>query len=330
MLDFNQQTIVVANRTLCKIIRFMKTILLLTDFSEKSQNAAEYAWQLASNLNANLIFFNAYYVPQGTIFAGIYTSYYSDFTGFKKESMKKLKFQAEKVKEKFGHSKTKHVPTIKCENEIGDLGDSIQKILDKKDIWMVVMGDKRTDGFFNHLLYTSDTKEVVAKANCPVMLIPVHANFTGFKKLVFTSAAFDQNDLKTLDFLTELANPFKSEIIVTHVSPKHEKGKETENVLKEVYSSWSAMKYKKLSFHDIKSEDVTESIMKYAHVEDIDLITLIHKKYPFFEDLFHTSTTKKMLDYHKIPLLVFPPNFRLEKEVKKQKATPKKLQYEKS
>lgn len=307
----------------------MKTILLLTDFSEKSQNAAEFAWQLASNVNANLIFYNAYYVPQGTVFAGIYTSYYSDFTGFKKESMKKLKFQAEKVKEKFAHTKAKHIPQIKCENEIGDLGNNIHSYLEKKNIWMIIMGDKRADGFLNHLIYTSDTREVISNAKCPIMLVPQNAEFTGFKKLVFTSAEFDQNDLKTLGFLAELADPFKSEIIVTHVSPKHKKEEELDKMPKDIYAAWSEMKYKKLSFHEMKSEDVTEAIMKYAHLEDIDLITLIHKKYPFFEDLFHTSTTKKMLDYHKIPLLVFPPDFRLEED-KKQKITKKKLQYEKS
>ena len=44
-------------------LKIMKTILIATDFSDASRNASLYGVQLAKEINANVILFNAYKIP---------------------------------------------------------------------------------------------------------------------------------------------------------------------------------------------------------------------------------------------------------------------------
>jgi nucleotide-binding universal stress UspA family protein len=286
----------------------MKTILLLTDFSEKSQHAAEFAYQVASDVNADLLFFNTYYVPTGSIFAGIYTSYYSDYSGFQEESMKRLRFQADIVKEKFENIRSNKPPIILCENQIGNLSDNVKNLLDNREISMIVMGSKRTDAFLDHFLFGSETKRVIESADVPVMFVSEKTDYKDFKKIAFASAGFDKEDFKALNFITKLATPFNAQIIITHITPKKEEVLAGE-VPKEIYLSWSEMEYENIAFYDVKSDDVSASIKKFSEIADIDLITLIYRKHKFFEQLFGESTIREMLKYDKVPLLIFPEKY---------------------
>ena len=296
-------------RPLCKIISPMKTILLLTDFSAKSEKAAEYAYQLAANTNASVVLFNSYFVPQGSVFAGVYTSEYNDFSSFEEESMAKLQLQAKKVKDKFEYGEFKNGPTIECKNQIGNLSENVKDYLKKNEVWMIMMGTKRTDGFLNHFLFGSETEMIVESANCPVLLISDQTEYHDLNKIVFASAAFDEEDFKALNYIADLATPYKSTIIITHIDPVKKKEEEKVEIPKEIYLSWSEMKYKNVTFHDIKSDDITESIKKFAQIEAIDVITLIYRKHTFFDQLFKENTIRKMLDYEKVPLLVFPKDY---------------------
>ena len=285
----------------------MKTILTLTDFTEKSQHAAEFAYLFASRINANIILFNNYYVPQGTVFAGIYTSYSSDFSGYESDSLKELTDQATRIKEKCDPLIRGRKPIIHCENELGNLAENTKEFLLKRDIWLIIMGSKRIDGIVRKMIFKSDTKLVIENSTCPVLLVSEKTNFENIKKIVFASAGFDQEDFKALNFLTELAKPFESEIVITHISPKSKKEQETETkVSKEVYFAWSEMKYPKVIFKDIKSDDVSKSIKKFTQIEHIDLIALIYRKHSFFDQLFNEHHFNQLFDYDKVPVLVFP------------------------
>ncbi len=287
----------------------MKTILLLTDFSEKSEQAAEFAYQVAANANANLIFFNTYFIPQGSVFAGMYSTEFADYSDFQDESMNKLRVLAEKVKHKYSYLELPQVPIIHCENEIGNLSENVKEFLEKREIWMIIMGSKRTDGILNHFIVGSDTKMVIETANCPVLLISEKTEFKDLKKIAFASAGFDEEDFKALNFIADLANPSNAEIIITHISTKNKKEKVNLEIPREIYISWSEMKYKNVSFHDIKSDEVSESIKKFSLIENVDMITLIYRKHTFFELLFSESTIRKMLKFDVVPLLIFPKNY---------------------
>ncbi|QNK62427.1 universal stress protein [Pedobacter sp. PAMC26386] len=48
----------------------MKTITVLTDFSERAENAARYALHLAQHLQANIILYHSFLVPASEPLSG--------------------------------------------------------------------------------------------------------------------------------------------------------------------------------------------------------------------------------------------------------------------
>lgn len=46
--------------------------------------------------------------------------------------------------------------------------------------------------------------------------------------------------------------------------------------------------------------------------QQVNILALVHKRYTFFEGLFHTSISKQMADGAKIPLLVLPCSFSMD------------------
>lgn len=293
----------------------MKTILVLTDFSERSEHAAEFAWQMAMKVQAEILLFNAfYYVPQTEdTYGGVFPVQFKGYAAFEEKSLEQLIELSHRLRDKFQTSSQENIPSCRYQNGMGDLADNVRDILNNENIWMIIMGDKRDDGFLTHLVFTSDASELIERASCPVLMIPEKANFHNMARMALALASFEQAEFKALKFVTQLAQPFKSEVLVLHVSEKVKGDKEaSDGLLEEFYKQGAAAGYDKISFHDIKGDDITKSLLNFEQLAGLDLIALVHKKHPFYEQLFHKSTTKQLMGYHTIPLLVFPPAYSVE------------------
>ncbi len=60
-----------------------------------------------------------------------------------------------------------------------------------------------------------------------------------------------------------------------------------------------------ISFFKIPGNDVEQSLLDFSENQNIGLIVMRSHKRGFFESLFHTSLTKKMMYHSTIPLLVY-------------------------
>lgn len=285
----------------------MKKILILTDFSERAQHAAELAWPIVEIMQAEILLYNSYYVPQvDTGYGGMFPTYYGDYSIFEKNSTDLLKFQAKRLKQKFPKSDS---TVIHCQNGVEGLGDNIHQLLKEQEIWMIVMGDKRSDGFFSWLFLGSHANQLLRRINRPILMIPEKATLGSIKKIAFGLMELDQTAQKALNFLVELAEPFEAEILVVHVMP-HDATEEEMNRLPANFNAERIqIKYPKLSFHHLKSDDITSTLLDFARKEELDIFSLAHKKHSLYEQLLHGSITKEMMDYHALPLLIFPARF---------------------
>ncbi|MEJ6980395.1 universal stress protein [Pedobacter sp. P351] len=289
----------------------MKTILVLTDFSDRSEHAAEVAWHMALRMEAELLFYNAYYyMPQAEdTYTGVIPVHSRSYAAFEKESLEQLFELTDRLADRFSGDKK---PSVRCQNGMGDLAENVRDVLNKENIWMIIMGDKREEGLFTHLLYVSGASEVLKVATCPVLMIPEKFSFHNLDRVALALASFDQADFWALKYVTQMALPFDSEVIVIHVSAKKAHEKEGNRVLEEFYHQSGSIDYDKISFHDIQGDDITKSLVNFEQIAGLDMLAVVHKKHPFYEELFHTSTTKQLMGYHSIPLLVFPPAYIIE------------------
>lgn len=284
----------------------MKTILVLTDFSEKSFNAAEYACHLAIAYNAEVLLFNAFEVPQAiAVEGGVFPPYFDDYTIYEKKSADKLRSMADKLKSKFEVEEAE-IPVVSFKNGLGSPGENFRLLQEKKNIWLTIIGDRSSDSFFSQLVFGSDSGQVISKAACPVLIVPEKAFYKGFRELSLACSSFDKDDLNALRFLSELAEPQNSQIVVTHVVAKEAAEADVEAGLEDFNAERSAVIYPRVSYYTIREDDVTRGLQNFVRLAEVELLALVNKKHPFYERLFAENKIKKMIEYHKVPLLIFP------------------------
>jgi len=278
----------------------MKTILVLVDFSERSKNAATYAFAAAIHYKANILLYNAYYVLNtvGTEGGGSPLSqYYSTYEEYENQSMRKLKKLGEELSLSFD-KKTAKLPQIDYLNDLGRVGDNITEVLKQREIWFAVMGEKRNI-FLDNLLAGSDSANILRNATCPVLLIPEKVRFSPFSLITLASSSVDEHELSALNFVTELTDGTEAEIRIVHVISQNESSNTSaQKINTEIFN-------KNISYYTIKGKDIGTTLMEYIKRERSYLIVLVRKEYDFFESLFHSSITKKIIDNHLAPSLIY-------------------------
>ncbi|MXV16736.1 universal stress protein [Hufsiella ginkgonis] len=288
----------------------MKTILVLTDFSERAEHAAAYAWQLAARAGAKLVFYHSFYVPH-TLSAdsGLYPVYYDEITQFKNESLDKLNALAANLAWQYHPVADNSRPEYECRNGMGSLDTVLPGLLQSYRPWLIVMGNKRADDHLTHLVMGSDSNEVIGNADCPVMLVPECADFHELKRIEFALAAFCPQEIKGLAFTAGIAKLFDAGIVITHVSPEANEGEDVHDFVEEMASLVRDISYENVSFNDIREDNIPRALAGHAQVAQLEMIAVVHKRYPFLRKIFHKSVTKELMKHHTVPLLVFPAKF---------------------
>lgn len=289
----------------------MKTILVLTDFSDKSKNAADVAWKIAEQVQANLLLYNVCQIPNAkAVVADSSGRYYDNYSIYNEAAALNLQAFAGQLIRKNWDESAAFNPTVRCTHDVGVLKEKIKGVQRREEIWMVVMGDRSDGGNFQKLIKGSDSNEVIDRAQCPVLLVPEKYNWKSIRRIVFAMDVFSDTDLQALSFVSSLAEPFRADISVAHINTD-ELGEDVDfdqdRIEKAIKDN---VGYDAITYTEIHADEVPKTLLQYAFNVNSDIITLVHKKYPFFEELFHVSTTKKILDYHLLPMLVFPAGYK--------------------
>jgi len=283
----------------------MKKILVLTDFSKKSEHAAEFALAIAAKVNAEVTLHNAFYVPSLVPVDPAMYSYYDDYAESGKENMDELNQLAERLKKKYVKLNGSNPPPITLKNCLGLLKETIEETAGKNKFWLIVMGDQCKEGAISRFMFGSNTYSVIDRVSCPVLLVPEKAVQKPFRKIVF-AASLRQAEHKAVSFLKKFGDFYESEISVIHVT--EEKPSVEEKVKNyDAYSRLnSGVDYPNIYYRDIAGKDIVKTISSLAGKEGPDLLVVQHKQRSVIGKLFHTSITKELMEFHRVPLLVVP------------------------
>lgn len=141
------------------------TILLATDFSDTSQQAAEYALDLARSFEARLLVLHV--INEPVDLRGFYVPHIS-FEQLEKE----IETGAARMLEAF------------CAEQFGDYGavetalatgvpfEEILRMAEERSADLIVIGTHGRTGL-DHLIFGSTAERVVRSASCPVMTVRV-------------------------------------------------------------------------------------------------------------------------------------------------------------
>jgi nucleotide-binding universal stress UspA family protein len=271
----------------------MKTILFPTDFSACADNALKFALGFAKKFNAKVVLHNSCRLPA--------FSEQIPFEGITEEKV--LAEAGQKMKltvNKFALENS----TIPYETHIrlGLAGSDIVDYAKEIEADLIVMGTKGATGI-ERVLLGSIATAVIEKSSCPVITVPAETNFREIHKIVFATD-YEDNDIESIKYLTTIAMPYQSEIIVVHITPVTF----TDTLEKDRFRTFkdevkSKVKYAKISFQlavGLNIEEDLETIVKEQHA---DLLAMSMRRRNLFMKLFGPSLTKRMNYHTHIPML---------------------------
>ncbi len=274
----------------------MKTILVPTDYSPTSKNAAVYAFQLAAELKAErIILYNAYQAPPILTEATIPIMPIMDIETLEDISKKGM------IHFKEGLTAVMN-DAIKVEERtvFGTVVDGIEEICEETAIDMVVMGISGTSKL-EEMIIGSTATSVLRHVITPVIVVPSEASFKPLKNVMF--ACDYKNVVKSvpLEKIKGLLDSTGASLHVLNIY--HEKGSFDADLLYEEELAHSILRQFSPQFHAVENESFIDGINQFVEEHQIDLIISIPKKHGFFDGLFKESHTKQMAFHSHVPLL---------------------------
>jgi len=285
----------------------MKTILILTDFSENATHAALAGIRLAKNLHANILLFHSNTTQAVTpIYAGGPTVF-DEVNLMENENRAKLKELADLLQPFIEEGESSWKPSMNVEEGLGALSYHVRNIITTKDIEIIVMG-AREGSRLDHFLTGSETFTVIDHVSKPVLIIPHHTYLDSLKRVVFATD-FAESDVKAIRYLTGLGLVFNYHIEIVHIDPFNDDDMTREIRKLSFMKHIERLRYPHINIQELHGKDVVNRLNRLCDDTKTDLLALTHYRDSFFSRLFHQSTAREALENQKVPILIFPAKF---------------------
>ena len=282
----------------------MKTLLLLTDFSDNGNHAAEYGYHLARQLKANVVLCNAIVIPAQIAEAGVIGWPVNGYDGLIEASDEELK-KLKKHFEHTDHSSGFH-PEISCLNQMGRLAEVVDNIINICYADMVVMGTHHK--VMGDFLLENNSKRVISSTSCPLLLVPPQASFADIDKIAFaTDLEYPEQDLANICGLLPMVRTLGAEIVVTHVNSAGQLTEDRQRIGNELVTGVrNKGSYQHILYKTVQNDHPQAGLSLFCENEQINLLVMIHRPHNFIDVLLKGSHTQKMAAHLIIPLLVLP------------------------
>ncbi|MCO4818681.1 MAG: universal stress protein [Bacteroidetes bacterium] len=265
----------------------MRTIVCPVDFSEISENAANYAARVARDLDAEVVIAHAQHVPVLDVHTP--PSTVKDMMDQQQlDNSRKLDGLASKLKTSVGGN-------IRTWQTFGLVVDMIREIEAESAIYLVIMGTKGVNNPFDKWIGTTSS-DVMQRCEIPMIIVPDGSVYTGWPKAGYATDFTMESDNAILDF-QELVRPFNSTLNIIHVSNKKVNADEMLAVVKHFEPN--------ANVDTIAGEDIASELNDYVWENDLQLIGLKRHKRGFINNLFHKSISKELAMTSKMPVLIF-------------------------
>lgn len=268
----------------------MKKILIATDFSEASYNAASYGTDMALAIGAEIVLLHVFQLPVPSSEVSIAVSV-EDIREEAEEMIAELK-------QKIAH-KTQGKINIVTEVTMGAYFDELTTACERIKPYTVVIGSQGETAaglfvFGSHAVYT------MKHLTWPVITVPAATAFSAIKKIGLACDFDNVIDSIRVDEIKRLVNDFQAELHILNT------GKQTDFNPDVVFESGllrSMLKKLNPKYHFISGENTDNSIMQFAEKNHLDLLLVMPKRHTLVERLFHKSHTKQFVLHSQVPVM---------------------------
>lgn len=272
----------------------MAKLLIPTDFSEASENATNYAIEMANALSAEIVLLHVNQIPVSVSEFGI-TAY--DVSEMKTESLVTLKGLSEKIKKSYPH-----ISKIEYYAEIGNSADVILEYAKNKNFEFVIMGNNGHGSNFIKNIIGSTSVSVSKKIEVPLIIVPPHVKYKKIENLAYASVYDEDIETNTaLIKVRDLNLQFNSTLSVLHVIPENHSLNETESFADNFVESKLAKTEHQT--YIITENKVSVGILDFVKFHQIDMIIVEPKKHSIFHALFYPSITNELAFKSPVPVL---------------------------
>ena len=266
----------------------MMNILLPTDFSENSRNAAAYALQFFRDIPCHFHLLHVLPIPANKMTTG-----YISMSPEVQENFNKLLQWLETI-----HQNPDHTFNVSFKADY--LIDAVRAKVQEKDIDLILMGTK---GKTNNegVVIGKNTSDVMMKVKCPVLAISEHASFTEHKKILFPTDYKIPYGSKVLRTLLNLASLSKANVSILEIfndlEPTSEQIKNRE-FLQDSFSPRIPV----LQTYYTSKEQSPKKI--FVANRDVDMIVLAAKNLNLCQKFLRNEEKENIPFINHLPLLV--------------------------
>ena len=256
----------------------MLNVIVPLDFSQTSFNAAHYAANMFKG-RANVTMILYHYYSEG-------------------DDIETAKNYLTSIKEELNGK----VDSIDTELESGDnFIDSLAAFAHVRGAYMIVMGLTGKTGLAQRFS-GSNTLKMSEKEVCPVLIVPEEAVFEGISNALITSELKSVEETPTLMAAKRVLKLFNPSLHILNTNSEYymflpEDVIEERNKLAELLSDFNP------EFYFMRLFDFHESVEVFAKDKNIDLIIIAPRYHTFFDRLFKTQHTNKLIYQSKVPVL---------------------------
>ena len=276
----------------------MKTILVPTDFSDTSINAAKYAFGLAKQVGAKeIILYNSFITPiSTTLDPSVPGISIVDFETLETASIEGLQSVKDKLHKAFGDTSI----AIELLSKHGLLTDNINSASDEANADVIVMGITG-GGIISEKVFGSNTTIIAKYSKIPVIIVPSDSCYKQINKLLLVSDFIEIEEHVPIIPIKKILDDTKAKLMVLHVA---------ENSHHSLYEgAYECFAFKELfagynpEFHFVINTNFAKAINDFATTNEADVTVIIPKRHSLLESLFTKSHTKELAFHSHIPLM---------------------------
>jgi len=271
----------------------MKALLVLTDFSKAANTAADYACQLALQLNIQkIVLYHSYQVAVPISEAMVVVTDEENDRLTSVQNLEKLE----------GALKQKNIAGIEFSYRTDTLDlSNINKVTEEEDASMIVMGTTGKTRL-EEVLLGSNAILVCKASELPVVLVPDLVEMEPVRKIIFACDMIEVEKTIPVEKVRMILDAFKVPLTILNVDDedKHFTADTPMNTM----ALHDMLKDYNPEYYNITSSDVAGGIIKFAKLYPATLVLLISRKHNFLEGIFYNSLTRKLSNRTTFPLLI--------------------------
>ena len=270
----------------------MKKILVPVDFSEISDNALDYAVELAQTASASITLLHVYLPP---VFVSDTLNMLPSPARMEQEFLLKMDRIRQTILKKHAHL------DISCCCAPGIAVDEIDCYAKAHAIDLIVVGTQGA-GYLEEKIFGSTAASLIRMASCSVMTIDKNVHFKAPECILLATDFIETDTNSLLNPLKELAALFGSHIYILNIIKRIT----IESSAGEIAAGFEldhTLKHFHHTFFYSSHEEVTEGVNEFTEQHKMDMIVMIPHRHSIISRLFTEPQTHKMAFHSKVPLL---------------------------